>query len=95
MKTTNPTPDREGHYLIDQQKIDIDKMRIEAGWIGLVIGTKNPEMSTLAIALLIILVIVCIFSYCGKFDAIESFILPGVFWAVGFLAGFYTNEKKK
>lgn len=95
MKTPNSASDREGHYLIDQQKIDIDKLKIEAGWIGRVIGTKNPEMSTLAIALLIILVIVFIFSLCGKFDAIENVILPGVFWTVGFLAGFYAKEKKK
>ena len=94
MGTNNVTEEKAG-YINNNQDIEIRKLKIEVGLIGQIIGTKNPEMCTLVIALLIILVIVIIFSFYGKLDVIENFILPGVFWTVGFLAGFYTNGKKK
>lgn len=96
MKNNNTSSEnKDGYYLSNKQNIDIDKLKIEAGWIGRVIGTKNPEMCTLAIALCIILVIVLIFAFYGRFDAIERLILPGIFWTVGFLAGFYVKGKKE
>ena len=94
MGTNNVTEEKAG-YINNNQDIEIRKLKIEVGLIGQIIGTKNPEMCTLVIALVVILVIVIIFSYHGKFDAIENFILPSVWGTIGFLTGSYLKGKKK